>query len=378
MATVGGYSRRCGGSRNRRRERPTTPTSRSRPGRRRPSAACRSSDPDEAARLRPPGPAPPPRRAHPADRRTPSRGCWPRPPGACEGVDRGRRRQPDRRRRDELDAPPPVRRPTTWRRRRRPSPPCRPSSGAVRGRTGPVKLQLTGPVTLGRALVDAGAPADVAFAVAGSAVRERVETLLAAARHAVPSAPLLVFLDEPGLTGNEHPALPAGQRGGRPAPLRVAGFDRARRHQRGALLRADRLVAGHPGRAPGPVPARDGRRWSTHAGTLGRFLERDGWIAWGAVPTDEPVGETGDGLWRRLSDLWCGLVRGGLRRRPPAPSGPDHPRLRPGRPRRAPSRPPPSPGRRAGPAGAGPGHRRAPPGRRLKRRPLPSLVAGRF
>ena len=49
----------------------------------------------------------------------------------------------------------------------------------------------------------------------------------------------------------------------------------------------------------------------SHAGTLGRFLERDGWIAWGAVPTDEPVGETGDGLWRRLSDLWCALVRDG-------------------------------------------------------------------
>jgi hypothetical protein len=49
----------------------------------------------------------------------------------------------------------------------------------------------------------------------------------------------------------------------------------------------------------------------THAGILGRFLERDGWIAWGAVPTHEPVGETGESLWRRLSDLWCALVRDG-------------------------------------------------------------------
>jgi len=45
--------------------------------------------------------------------------------------------------------------------------------------------------------------------------------------------------------------------------------------------------------------------------TVAGFLDRGGWIAWGAVPTDEPVGTTGEHLFRRLADVWCGLVRGG-------------------------------------------------------------------
>ncbi|MEJ5256356.1 MAG: hypothetical protein WHS89_13505, partial [Acidimicrobiales bacterium] len=38
---------------------------------------------------------------------------------------------------------------------------------------------------------------------------------------------------------------------------------------------------------------------------------RGGWVAWGAVPTDRPVGETVERLWRQLSILWCDLVGGG-------------------------------------------------------------------
>ena len=29
------------------------------------------------------------------------------------------------------------------------------------------------------------------------------------------------------------------------------------------------------------------------------YLEGGGWVAWGAVPTDRPLGETADILWRR-------------------------------------------------------------------------------
>ena len=181
---------------------------------------------------------------------------------------------------------------------------------AIRGRKGPIKFQLTGPVTLGRALHDAGAPAEVAFPLAGVAVRERVHALLAAARHAAPAAELLVFLDEPGLTGNDHPRFPLG-------------------NEEVVQLLSESLAAVEQDATSG-VHCCGATDWSlvtqagprvlsmpvhaslvAQAGTLGRFLERDGWIAWGAVPTDEPVGEVGDGLWRRLSDLWCALVRDG-------------------------------------------------------------------
>ena len=39
-------------------------------------------------------------------------------------------------------------------------------------------------------------------------------------------------------------------------------------------------------------------------GSLVRHLDADGWIAWGAIPTDRPVGESPEPLWRRL--VTCG------------------------------------------------------------------------
>ena len=44
---------------------------------------------------------------------------------------------------------------------------------------------------------------------------------------------------------------------------------------------------------------------------LSRFLDGDGWIAWGAIPTDRPVGESADKHWRRLAMVWCELTRRG-------------------------------------------------------------------
>jgi methionine synthase II (cobalamin-independent) len=181
---------------------------------------------------------------------------------------------------------------------------------AVEGREGPLKLQLTGPVTLGRALQDQGVPADVAFATAGAAVRARGEALLAATRAAAPVAPLVVFLDEPGLTGSSHPRFPLD----REQTVRLVA-------ETLAVVEVDAVSGVHCcGAADWSLITQAGPRvlslpvtasLVSHADTLAGFLDRGGWIAWGAVPTDEPVGDTGDGLWRRLSDLWCALVRAG-------------------------------------------------------------------
>ncbi len=48
-----------------------------------------------------------------------------------------------------------------------------------------------------------------------------------------------------------------------------------------------------------------------HAGALGMHLDRGGWVAWGAVPTNRPVGSEPGLLWRSLSDTWCELVQRG-------------------------------------------------------------------
>ncbi|HKY66631.1 MAG TPA: hypothetical protein VJM49_09690, partial [Acidimicrobiales bacterium] len=41
------------------------------------------------------------------------------------------------------------------------------------------------------------------------------------------------------------------------------------------------------------------------------FLDRGGWLAWGAVPTDRPLGETAEILWRRLVAEWDALAGAG-------------------------------------------------------------------
>lgn len=180
----------------------------------------------------------------------------------------------------------------------------------VAGRTAPVKIQLTGPITLGLALVEAGAEPGVAFPVAREAVRTRGRALVSLCRQRLACAPLLAFLDEPGLTGVA---------GGLPLDL-----DEATDLLSGALAALEldaitgvhccgptdwRLVSG-AGPTVLSVPA-TAESAVVAAGALGQHLERGGWIAWGAVPTHEPLGTDADRLWRRLTGVWCELVRAG-------------------------------------------------------------------
>ena len=53
-------------------------------------------------------------------------------------------------------------------------------------------------------------------------------------------------------------------------------------------------------------------RLDTAAAELGRFLDGGGFVAWGAVPVDEPLGSGVERLWRRLSALWADLAQAGL------------------------------------------------------------------
>ena len=62
-----------------------------------------------------------------------------------------------------------------------------------------------------------------------------------------------------------------------------------------------------------------------HPGAFADFLERGGWLAWGAVPTDRPLGETAEILWRRLVAEWDALAEGGCEPAPAGRAGADHP-----------------------------------------------------
>lgn len=182
--------------------------------------------------------------------------------------------------------------------------------GAVSGRRGPVKLQLTGPVTLGLALHALGVEARRAFAAAGAAVQARARAMLAAAERAAPLAPLVVFVDEPGLTAAMHPGFPLGPNDtidlvssalATIEPRAVTGLH--------CCAAADWKVVLQAGPQILSLPLGVGA--AEHAAVLGGFVEDGGWIAWGAVPTSGPLGSSAVRLWEQLSAAWRDLTAAG-------------------------------------------------------------------
>ncbi len=181
---------------------------------------------------------------------------------------------------------------------------------AVALREGPIKLQLTGPLTLGLTLIQAGVPSVQAFAVASAAVSGRAGHLLDLADRLAPGVPRLLVFDEPGLVGGLRAEVPltadhvidllSG------ALATVEGRAVTGVHCCGATDWRLVMQAG-PQLLSLPV----GADVTGSAGALGTFLERGGWVAWGAVATDGPLGEQPSRSWRQLSAQWCELVQSG-------------------------------------------------------------------
>lgn len=181
---------------------------------------------------------------------------------------------------------------------------------AVNGRTSPVKLQLTGPVTLGLALHAAGVDPARAFALAGAAVRTRAAGLLDLADALAPGTPLVVFLDEPGFTGLMHREFPLDRESAVDLTSSALGV-LERRSVTGLHCcgPTDWKLAIQTG--PRILSAPLGLGLEDASEQLSRFLEDGGWVAWGTVPTDEPLGLNPGRLWRQLSATWCDLVQTG-------------------------------------------------------------------
>jgi methionine synthase II (cobalamin-independent) len=175
---------------------------------------------------------------------------------------------------------------------------------------GPVKWQFTGPITLGWALVRAGVAPHLAFDVAVRAVREHVRVLCDHIGSSLPNCPQIVILDEPelgDLLDENHPlaldsaidilsgAMAAVERDA------VVGI-----HSCGSVPLAPLIAAG-----PRILSIPASEDLVAAAPQINAFLESGGWIAWGVVPTDGPLGTTVERWWRRLSSVWCGLVQSG-------------------------------------------------------------------
>ncbi|HVX17554.1 MAG TPA: hypothetical protein VHA73_05935 [Acidimicrobiales bacterium] len=177
------------------------------------------------------------------------------------------------------------------------------------GRQGPVKLQLTGPVTFGLALLDGGAPLDVAFRVAATAVRDRVQALVGLARRSF-GVPIVLFLDEPALAGGLRAELPIDA--DTTIDLLSAALAAVERHAVTGVHccgPADWRLVLNAGPQVLSLPVDAGAAGA--AGAFSQFLEGGGWVAWGAVPTAAPLGERAGRYWKLLSGQWCELVQGG-------------------------------------------------------------------
>lgn len=181
---------------------------------------------------------------------------------------------------------------------------------AADGRSGPVKWQFVGPVTLGMAMLRAGVPVHEAFETSVRAVRAHVQNLLDAVARALPGCVQIVFLDEPALGELMRPGFPIAPdtaidlvSGALSAiePTAVAGLH----------VCADADIATHLASGPGVLSVPVRASLADAAGYLMRFLEAGGWIAWGAVSTAGPIPTTVERPWRTLSALWCRLVEQG-------------------------------------------------------------------
>ena len=169
----------------------------------------------------------------------------------------------------------------------------------TRDREEPVKLQLTGPVTLAVALVRGGAPPRLAVDVATEAVRRRVHALAGLAA----TGAFVLCLDEPWLA-RAHPAIAVDD----VIEATVDGLGTS------ALVGVhccgnadwdtviDRLAA--PAVASVPLSA-------DCVAALGRFITRGGVVAWGAVPTTPPVVTDPELLWPPLRARLRALVDAG-------------------------------------------------------------------
>jgi hypothetical protein len=171
-----------------------------------------------------------------------------------------------------------------------------------------VKVQLVGPLTLGVAFLDEGSDVDHAFDRAVETCCSWTSALTQLVGDRLPSSSPVMFFDEPGLVlwRDDEPPLPGARAVELLTTVLSAASVTTGIHVCG---RGDVRVAldADPAIVHFDVGALD----MSDAGALAHYLERDRWIAWGAVPTNVPIAEHSEPLWERLVQAWSALERGG-------------------------------------------------------------------
>lgn len=182
---------------------------------------------------------------------------------------------------------------------------------ALMGYEGPLKWQFVGPISVGLALRRAGADPDVAFSMAARVVRSHIVSLASEVARALPRTSQLIVLDEPfldDLMSRDFPIAPDEA----VDLLSSAMAAVETRATVGVHACGDADVATLIGSGPKLLSLPAGPALVPYAGYIGRYLRNGGWIIWGAVPTEGPIGTVSgrsanrlEALWRELSDRGC-------------------------------------------------------------------------
>jgi methionine synthase II (cobalamin-independent) len=171
-----------------------------------------------------------------------------------------------------------------------------------------VKAQVTGPLTLGVTLTRLGVATTHAFPAAARIARDSAIALEQYFAARLPDTAVIVFFDEPALVewrGDSPPLDRELASDLLSAALASPGCDTGV-HVCGPGDVQVALAAG-----PDVVHLDVDAVVLEDAIALARYLDGGGWIAWGAVPTNGPIGEHPAPLWKALLDVWCELTRRG-------------------------------------------------------------------
>lgn len=171
-----------------------------------------------------------------------------------------------------------------------------------------VKVQCTGPLTLALALHAAGAPVDRALARGFDCAKGWALALreLFAAR--VPDTVPLIVFDEPGLVSWARRRAPVDRD---TAIDTLSAVLSATPAATGVHVCGDGDISMAIDAGPTIVACERRDQVTLYASSLAGHLERGGTVAWGAVPTDRPVGESAEPLWRHLERTFHELEQRG-------------------------------------------------------------------
>jgi len=171
-----------------------------------------------------------------------------------------------------------------------------------------VKLQCTGPLTLALALHAAGAPMDRALTRGFECAQGWALALRALVAARVPSAEPVIFFDEPSLVSWTRNRAPVDRDTAIDTLSAVLSSTPA---TTGVHVCGDGDVSIAVDAGPSIVACELRDDWSAEVSAIGGHVERGGVVAWGAVPTDRPIGESVEPLWRRLDRTFRDLAARG-------------------------------------------------------------------